>query len=269
MAERRSSSLASSSESMKSVLGLPPLTSKPHFWYTSKTLPWRLDRSWSWCSSVVPLDIWIRLESSSDLLSSSRIWDWRASMFSRSEEDLRFISRCVEWNSCLSSSRACSVSWEFWMRKRFCSSSCVKISRSCRGSVKNMSMSCPLEVRGSASTSGFGGIRGGFAWETAWRAAFLDLPCFTRASKSASMRASHSFRVRSFSICQSSSRRWMRSSRLCCCRCRLRCRCSSKNSGGVNESRKSLYFRQSSRASLCLDISLWTIWMAWFSFLIS
>mmetsp|Transcript_10538 Transcript_10538/g.32808 ORF Transcript_10538/g.32808 Transcript_10538/m.32808 type:complete len:229 (-) Transcript_10538:983-1669(-) len=44
--------------------------------------------------------------------------------------------RLISSYFCCSSSRACSVSWEFWMRKRLDSSSDVKTSRSCLGSSK-------------------------------------------------------------------------------------------------------------------------------------
>ena len=56
-----------------------------------------------------------------------------------------YIRSCVCLIVCRSSSRASSVSWLFWIRDKFCSSSSAKMSRSCWGSPKNKSGSCQMK----------------------------------------------------------------------------------------------------------------------------
>lgn len=58
------------------------------------------------------------------------------------------IRSCVCLIVCRSSSRASSVSWLFWMRDKFCSSSSAKISSSCWGSPKYKSGSWEIEKKG-------------------------------------------------------------------------------------------------------------------------
>mmetsp|Transcript_102916 Transcript_102916/g.295072 ORF Transcript_102916/g.295072 Transcript_102916/m.295072 type:complete len:259 (+) Transcript_102916:614-1390(+) len=208
------------------------------------------------------------LESCCALASSSSICTLSSSMFSFSAHVFPSMFFWVSLKSCRRTSRACSVSCEFWIRKRFCSSSCVKISSSWRGSVKYMSSSCPDEVSGSSSTFGRAGIFGG-GREPAAFAAFLLLPALISASMSACSFAAHSSANRFLLASHAAIRASIRSCRRVACRSFFLSFWSSTNSLGVSESRNCLYLRQSSNASLCFDMSLCTTWIAWFSFLIS
>mmetsp|Transcript_1226 Transcript_1226/g.3559 ORF Transcript_1226/g.3559 Transcript_1226/m.3559 type:complete len:232 (+) Transcript_1226:429-1124(+) len=113
--------------------------SNPHLRYTSLTLSLSSRRSFSCMSS--PMLLSIRFLSKLALHTSLSICCLSSSILFLSESVFTSIFCLVSRNSCLSSSRACSVSCEFWIRKRLLSSSWVKMLRSCMGSSKYMGIS--------------------------------------------------------------------------------------------------------------------------------
>mmetsp|Transcript_12014 Transcript_12014/g.25255 ORF Transcript_12014/g.25255 Transcript_12014/m.25255 type:complete len:268 (+) Transcript_12014:335-1138(+) len=158
MMARYSSSLASMLVSICRELWLAS-ASNPQRTYTSVTLE---DRSSSDTSFPLSTPFVLRVARSISALpfsSSILMADWRTSICacrpSVSASMRCFVSRYFIF----SSSSASSVSWQFWIRNRFCSSSCAKMSSSCWGFWKYMGMSS--KSSSSSSSSGSGGGPGG------------------------------------------------------------------------------------------------------------
>mmetsp|Transcript_1151 Transcript_1151/g.3263 ORF Transcript_1151/g.3263 Transcript_1151/m.3263 type:complete len:413 (+) Transcript_1151:538-1776(+) len=189
-------------------------------------------------------------------------------MLSASTAVCLLICRCVILYCCFSSSSCCSVSWQFWMRNRLPSSSCVKISSSCCGSLKYIGMSSPeLSVSSSSSTGATGNPNASAdGTSVTFRIGLPSRCAFWRSSSCcASHFSSSATRAASHCACFASHAARFRS----CCRLILMRFCSSKYSSGVRASKNFLYRLQSLRASSHLFLSLLTISIACLSFLIS
>eukprot|EP01137_Pigoraptor_chileana_P008704 Opistho-2@55920 len=161
IASKSSSSLFSMFVSICSVLILASL-SPMQCMYTSSTLRFISSSSFSWSSTPnTPNEKNFARSSKLRAFSSSRTM--APSRYSicclRLSVSFNILS-CVAAIFCLSSSRASSVSWLFWIRDKFCSSSSAKMSNSCFGSVKyssgsssssSESISVPLMTLASSS----------------------------------------------------------------------------------------------------------------------
>mmetsp|Transcript_87805 Transcript_87805/g.253212 ORF Transcript_87805/g.253212 Transcript_87805/m.253212 type:complete len:275 (-) Transcript_87805:814-1638(-) len=141
-AARNSSSFASAEASIWSVSG-SRCASRPQAEWTSRAFSPRYFMRASSSEAVSCSEIFRRSSvhcrfSSSICRSNEEICEW---LFSRATLPLRLASA----QRCWSSSRACSVSWEFWIKNKLDSSMAVNTSSNCFGSLKYSGMSSPLE----------------------------------------------------------------------------------------------------------------------------
>mmetsp|Transcript_47290 Transcript_47290/g.94276 ORF Transcript_47290/g.94276 Transcript_47290/m.94276 type:complete len:263 (+) Transcript_47290:711-1499(+) len=238
--------------------------------YTSATF---LLSSSSICScTATPTCVPARSCSSLLFSSSTLIVAFRCSICDSSPLDSFSMRLRVSVNCVLSSSSAASVSCEFCIRKRFDSSSAVKMSSSCCGSLKYIGTS--RSSSGSSSDEISSRLRilavipglAASAASSASRSLRLRRPFLALSAAAASSAAARAASAAAFSSsCRFSSFRCLRAALRPC----RSCSCSWKNSGGVSLSRKSLYFRQSSSCSSNLDISDLICVICMLSFLIS
>mmetsp|Transcript_72774 Transcript_72774/g.189429 ORF Transcript_72774/g.189429 Transcript_72774/m.189429 type:complete len:237 (+) Transcript_72774:525-1235(+) len=206
--------------------------------------------------------------SSSEVCRSSAICRSSAAMADRTLSPLASLVRLVSENFCWSSSRACSVSCEFWIKNKFDSSFDVNTSNSCFGSLKYKSISSPEDTSVISAS-----ISSRFLY---FFLIFLLLASISRSRSFCSSSASRLCRRRllaasaafssmsrssaSISACILALSAASLASTLSCFLLSLRpsfsCCMASFHSWGVNFSKKCLYLKHSSFCSLCFAISL-------------
>mmetsp|Transcript_28291 Transcript_28291/g.90115 ORF Transcript_28291/g.90115 Transcript_28291/m.90115 type:complete len:369 (+) Transcript_28291:567-1673(+) len=156
----------------------------------------------------------------------------------------------------LSSSSASSVSWQFWMRNRFCSSSWLKMSSSCCGRSKNIGNSSSSSFSSGGSSSAATRII-----EALIRACSFISATSSSVNRMSTTRSSTAASAASVFASFAAAMRAARSSLYARLRASRNATCSSKYSCGVRESRNSLYLRQSSSCSSYLLSSERMAWM--------
>mmetsp|Transcript_4791 Transcript_4791/g.14042 ORF Transcript_4791/g.14042 Transcript_4791/m.14042 type:complete len:430 (-) Transcript_4791:74-1363(-) len=226
-------------------------------------------RSSSCCSDPVSFRETFPM-SSVDFCFSSAICFSSRSMFACILSVLASLVRFIWLNCCCSSSRLCSVSWEFWIRKRLDSSREVKTSSSCFGSWKYRGISSPLETSlYSPSTASAVGYRARIFLlrrASSFSRSFASSSC-SRAPRRRRFPAPSSafccisLSSASISDCIDLLISAMRRSTYSCLRSLLRSIfwsfVISFHSCGVSFVRKPLNLRHSSFCSRCFAISLW------------
>mmetsp|Transcript_55368 Transcript_55368/g.160733 ORF Transcript_55368/g.160733 Transcript_55368/m.160733 type:complete len:261 (+) Transcript_55368:505-1287(+) len=242
--------------------------SLPQHAFTSIVLSSKSFVNWSCSAPPYFCDNFCR--RSSIFCSSSRIWRSSATMFCFIFSVFAVLVRMKLSNRCWSNSKACSVSWEFWIKCRFRSSRATKTSNNCFGSLKNKGISSPLETSwySFSKCSRFGYrlliflLLASSSRCRSFSASSASRCGLRRALETCSPYfSSKAFSSAAISSCILASDCASLSSTHAFLRFAFRSRFSSAililNSCGVSFTRKSLYFKHSSFISRCFVISLW------------